>query len=269
MNQKNMVIAITAVLFTGFGISIASAMSTENTPSIMTPIKQLMQGVPIHDIKCNTGLSLVIKMSNNSPACVKPATASRLVAIGWAMSQNATIYNKSENTTSNNAVNDTPVKNSNPQMNVQDTNYKKAPGLVGITGYINTTPEKLSSDMKGKVILYQFWTFNCINCIHTLPHIVDLQSKYGDKGLLIIGIHSPETVFEKDPQNVQNAVVKYGIRYPVVLDTNYQTWNAFGNHYWPREYLVDPSGNIRFDHIGEGGYDDMEKEIQNLLAENS
>lgn len=152
---------------------------------------------------------------------------------------------------------------------IDQSKFPKAPQLVGITGYINTTPEKLSSDMKKSVILYQFWTFNCQNCRNTLPHIADLESKYGNRGLLIIGIHSPETIVEKDPKNVQDAVEKFGIKYPVVLDTNYQTWNAFGNHYWPREYLADQNGNIVFDQIGEGGYDELDMKIQKLLAENS
>jgi thiol-disulfide isomerase/thioredoxin len=145
--------------------------------------------------------------------------------------------------------------------------FKRTPELVGITDYINTTPEALQNEMKGKVILYDFWTFDCINCIHTIPHLNELNAKYADKGLVIIGVHSPETLFEKNPAYVQDAVQNYGIRYPVVLDTNFQTWNAFGNMYWPSQYIVDSKGFIRYHHIGEGGYDDIEKEIQKILAE--
>jgi thiol-disulfide isomerase/thioredoxin len=148
-----------------------------------------------------------------------------------------------------------------------DKELKKAPALVGITNYINTTPDALEQDMKGKVILYDFWTFNCINCIHTIPHLNELNAKYSNKGLIIIGVHSPETPFEKNPAYVQDAVQNYGIQYPVVLDTNFQTWNAFGNMYWPSQYIVDSNGFIRYHHIGEGGYDEIEKEIQKLLAE--
>ncbi|HJT10075.1 MAG TPA: redoxin family protein [Candidatus Nitrosotalea sp.] len=273
MNPKYLTIfAVMAVLFSGFVMSTTNVMALENTAAdMMAPSKQILEGVSIHDIKCNLGLTLVIKMSDNSPACVKPLTADKLIARGWAVNHNTMSANPSGSNSSAKIMNSDSMKNPNHKMKntMDNVQYSKAPGLVGITGYFNTTPEKLSNDMKGKVILYQFWTFDCINCIHTLPHIVDLESKYGDKGLLIIGIHSPETIFEKDPQNVQDAIEKYGIKYPVVLDTNYQTWNAFGNHYWPREYVVDPNGNIRFDHIGEGAYDDMEKEIQTLLAENS
>jgi thiol-disulfide isomerase/thioredoxin len=156
----------------------------------------------------------------------------------------------------------------NTHSTVDQSKFQKAPSLIGITGYINTTPDELKQQMKGKVILYDFWTFNCINCIHTLPHMTELDSKYSDKGLLIIGVHTPETFVEKDPKNVMDAVEKFGIKYPVVLDNDYNTWSAFGNHYWPRQYLVDQNGYIRYDHIGEGNYDEIEKQVQSLLAEN-
>jgi thiol-disulfide isomerase/thioredoxin len=157
--------------------------------------------------------------------------------------------------------------NSTAIVSMDENKFPKAPELVGITGYINTTPDKLEQEMKGKVILYDFWTFNCINCIHTIPYVTALDAKYGDRGLLIIGIHSPETAFEKDPANVQNAVQRFGIKYPVVLDNNYNTWTAFGNIYWPRQYLVDANGHIRYNHIGEGNYDEIENEVRSLLAE--
>lgn len=150
---------------------------------------------------------------------------------------------------------------------VDDSKFKKAPQLIGITDYINTTPENLTQDMKGKVIMYVFWTSNCINCIHTIPSLVALNEKYSDKGLLIVGIHSPETFVEKDPAYVKSTVEKYGIKYPVVLDANFKTWNAFGNIYWPRQYLVDSNGYIRYNHIGEGDYDWIEQKIQGLLDE--
>jgi thiol-disulfide isomerase/thioredoxin len=226
MMPKNLAIfSLIAVLSCGLVVSTASAMISENMPmGMMTPKKQLMHGVLIHDVKCGTGMALIIKSSDSSPACVKSTTAAKLTAMGWSMNQSFM-----QDKTANNKANEQPAKIASPQIKkIDNSQYRKAPGLFGITGYINTTPEKLSSNMKGKVILYQFWTFNCGNCRNTLPHIVDLESKYGNKGLLIIGIHSPETSFEKDPQNVQDAVTKFGIKYPVVLDTDYQTWNALG-----------------------------------------
>ncbi len=164
-----------------------------------------------------------------------------------------------------------PTENENDTSIMAETDevkFKKAPSLIGITDYINTTPEDLQKAMKGKVILYDFWTFNCINCIHTIPSLKELNIKYADKGLLIIGVHSPETPVEKDPNNVRNAVKQDGITYPVVLDTNFKTWNAFGNHYWPRQYVVDQAGYIRFDNIGEGNYDEIENQIKTLLPKN-
>lgn len=150
---------------------------------------------------------------------------------------------------------------------IDKSRYKMAPELVGIANYINTTPEQLKKDMEGKVVLYDIWTYSCINCVRTLPYITAWDEKYADKGLLIIGIHSPEFEFEKDLNNVQMAVDKHGINYPVVLDNDWKTWKAFENRYWPRKYLADHEGYIRYDHIGEGGYQETEKIIQQLLEE--
>jgi thiol-disulfide isomerase/thioredoxin len=152
---------------------------------------------------------------------------------------------------------------------IQDSGIRKAPDLVGISNYLNTSPEKLSKDMENKVILYDIWTYSCVNCIRTLPYITAWDEKYAEQGLLIIGIHSPEFEFEKDAENVQVAMDKYGIDYPVVLDNDMKTWKAFENNYWPRKYIADHQGNLRYDHIGEGGYQETEKIIQQLLEERS
>ena len=151
----------------------------------------------------------------------------------------------------------------------QELGTKKAPNLVGIAHYLNTTPEELAKKMENKVVLYDIWTYSCINCIRTLPFITSWDEKYSDQGLLIIGIHSPEFEFEKDPQNVKIAIKKYGITYPVVMDNNMETWKAFENNYWPRKYIADHEGNLRYDHIGEGSYQETEKVIQQLLDERS
>ena len=157
-----------------------------------------------------------------------------------------------------------------PTISIIDkSRFKKAPDLVGITGYINTSPEELKATMKDKVVLYDIWTYSCINCIRTLPYITVWNEKYADNGLLIIGIHSPEFEFEKDINNVKTAVENYGIKHPVVLDNDMKTWKAFENRYWPRKYIADSEGYIRYDHIGEGGYAETEKIIQQLLEERS
>lgn len=154
-------------------------------------------------------------------------------------------------------------------VSIDKSGFLKAPDLTGIDYYINTMnnqPIKLS-DLKGKVVLLDFWTYTCINCIRTIPYLNDWYARYADQGFVIVGVHSPEFDFEKDPKNVQNAVNKFDISYPVVLDSEHKTWDAFNNNYWPRHYLIDTQGYIRDDHIGEGGYNETEKTIQTLLAE--
>ncbi len=148
--------------------------------------------------------------------------------------------------------------------------YPRAKEIVDPTGFINTPdglPITISEYIGKKVILIDFWTYSCINCQRTIPYLNDWYTKYEDKGLVIIGIHTPEFDFEKDINNVKTAVQKFGIQYPVVLDSDMGTWNAYGNLYWPREYLIDIDGFIREDHIGEGGYSDTENTIQGLLME--
>ena len=135
---------------------------------------------------------------------------------------------------------------------VDESQFPIAPDLTGISGCINTSQEDLKAEMKDKVVLYDFWTYSCINCIRTFPYLKAWTEKYSDKGLLIVGIHSPEFEFEKDINNVKMAVGKYGLTYPVVLDNDHKTWDAFGNKYWPAEYLVDSLGHIIHTHFGEG-----------------
>jgi len=168
---------------------------------------------------------------------------------------------------------DTQTSNKSVETNsfekINKSGFKRAPDLVGIEHYLNTTPEELSKEIKGKVVLYDFWTYSCINCIRTLPYITAWNEKYLDEGLLIIGVHSPEFEFEKDPENVKMAINKHGVSYPVVLDNDMKTWKAFENRYWPRKYIADHEGYIRYDHIGEGRYKETEKIIQELLEERS
>ncbi len=145
--------------------------------------------------------------------------------------------------------------------------YPLAPELAGITGYINAPDNLTMASLRGKVVLLDFWTYSCINCIRTIPYLESWQEKYGKDGLVVLGVHSPEFDFEKNIGNVRAAVQKFGITYPVVLDSNHATWDAYGNQYWPHDYLIDASGRVRFDHIGEGGYNETESEIVQLLSE--
>jgi cytochrome c biogenesis protein CcdA/thiol-disulfide isomerase/thioredoxin len=141
-----------------------------------------------------------------------------------------------------------------------------APELVGIQGWINSNGESLAS-LRGKVVLIDFWTYSCINCIHTLPHVEGLYEKYKDQGLVVLGIHAPEFSFEKVRSNVEQAVKDDHLTYPVGLDNNLSTWDAFHNQYWPAEYFIDRNGMIRHYHFGEGGEENNERVIRALLAE--
>src|SRR6476620_11216734 len=151
----------------------------------------------------------------------------------------------------------------NIQFKIDKSQFKKAPEFTDATGYLNTNNSNLRLiDLRGKVVLVHFWTYNCSNCIHTIPHLNEWYQKYSNKGFTIVGIQTPEFDFEKNIEDVKAAIKQYDIKYPVVQDNKYATWNAYGNKYWPRDYLIDTQGFIRYNHIGEGGYDQTEKEIQ-------
>lgn len=138
-----------------------------------------------------------------------------------------------------------------------------APKIVGET-WFNVEP-LASDDLKDKVVLYDFWTYSCANCVRTLPYLRDWWEKYKDKGLVIIGIHTPEFEFEKDAKNVEQAVKDLNVTWPVVLDSDHINWNNFANHFWPAKYLADKDGRIVYSHFGEGNYAETEAKIRELL----
>lgn len=140
------------------------------------------------------------------------------------------------------------------------------PPLDGATQWLNSPPLTAQS-LRGKVVLVDFWTYSCINCIRALPYVTGWADKYKDHGLVVIGVHSPEFAFEKDPGNVAKAVRDMGVHYPVALDNDYVIWKAFNNEYWPAHYFVDAQGHIRHHHFGEGDYDQSEDVIRQLLTE--
>lgn len=140
------------------------------------------------------------------------------------------------------------------------------PSLSGASGWINSPPLTRDS-LRGKVVLIDFWTYSCINCLRTLPYIQAWEKKYKSAGLVVIGVHTPEFPFEKVPANVEKAVRELGISYPVALDDNYKIWTAFHNEYWPAHYFVDSEGRIVYQHFGEGDYAQSEGWIQQLLEE--
>lgn len=143
----------------------------------------------------------------------------------------------------------------------------QAPDFVGISNWLNTDKPLSIKDLKGKVVLVDFWTYTCINCIRTLPFTTSWYNKYKNDGFVVIGVHTPEFQFEHDRKNVEQAIKTYKIDYPVAQDNDYATWQNYNNEYWPAEYLIDANGNIRRTHFGEGEYDQTEKAIQTLLQE--
>ena len=145
-------------------------------------------------------------------------------------------------------------------------NLGPAPEFTGIYHWLNSTPLTMQ-DLRGKVVLVDFWTFDCINCIHTLPYVTAWYNKYHDKGFVVIGVHTPEFAVERDTANVAQAISQYQIKYPVAQDNDYATWKAYNNEYWPAEYFIDAKGNLRHTVFGEGDYGQSEKIIQQLLAE--
>ncbi|MDR9910980.1 cytochrome c biogenesis protein/redoxin [Enterobacter cloacae] len=140
------------------------------------------------------------------------------------------------------------------------------PSLSGGTGWVNGDPVT-SDSLRGKVVLIDFWAWDCINCQHTLPHVRDWAQKYQAQGLVVIGVHTPEYPWEKPLASVQKAVTKWQLPYRVVTDNNYKIWNAFGNQYWPAHYYFDAKGQLRYTSFGEGNYEQQEKVIQQLLKE--
>ncbi|HEX6488763.1 MAG TPA: redoxin domain-containing protein [Candidatus Dormibacteraeota bacterium] len=142
----------------------------------------------------------------------------------------------------------------------------QAPDFTGVTGWVNSQPLTIQQ-LRGKVVLVDFWTYSCINCQRTIPALRTWWQRYQAEGLVIVGVHSPEFDFEKDPGNVRRAVKELGVEWPVALDPNMATWNAYQNQYWPAEYLIDKQGFVRHTHFGEGEYDVTEHAIRTLLGE--
>jgi cytochrome c biogenesis protein CcdA/thiol-disulfide isomerase/thioredoxin len=150
--------------------------------------------------------------------------------------------------------------------NAMDNAQGAMPSLSGAVEWLNS-PVLNNEALKGKVVLVDFWTFDCINCKHTLPYVKDWAKKYEKDGLVVIGVHTPEYGFERIIDNVKAKVKEYGITYPVAIDNNYAIWRNFNNQYWPAHYLIDAKGQVRYTHFGEGRYDTQEKMIRQLLEE--
>jgi thiol-disulfide isomerase/thioredoxin len=142
---------------------------------------------------------------------------------------------------------------------------RPAPEFTGSGAWFNSPPLSMAG-LRGKVVLVEFWTYACINCLHVTPQLKRWHGRYAEQGLVIVGVHTPELDEERIPSNVEAAIERLGIEYPVVLDNGYKTWNAYRNQYWPALYLVDREGNVVYRHYGEGDYGVTEREIRRLLA---
>ncbi|MEW6342838.1 MAG: thioredoxin family protein [Pseudomonadota bacterium] len=142
-----------------------------------------------------------------------------------------------------------------------------APEFTGIDKWLNSDPLTMQQ-LRGKVVLVDFWTYTCINCIHVLPYVKTWNQKYKDQGLVVVGVHTPEYPFERNTDNVKAAIKRFDITFPVAQDNRYATWGAYNNQYWPAFYLVDKKGHVVYTHFGEGDYDETEAKIKALLAEN-
>lgn len=145
------------------------------------------------------------------------------------------------------------------------SNYGPAPELVGLNKWFNSDPLTLA-ELQGRVVLVDFWTYSCINCIRTLPYVTQWYETYKDQGFVILGIHTPEFAFERVANNVETAIKRYNITYPVAQDNQYRTWQAFENQFWPAHYLIDKNGEIVYTHFGEGEYEKTELAIRTLLG---
>jgi len=149
---------------------------------------------------------------------------------------------------------------------VTNLKARAAPEFEGISGWINSEELNLD-DLRGKVVFLDFWTYGCINCQRTLPSVRELYSRYSSRGLVVVGVHTPEFAYEVKRENVEKAVASAGLSYPIALDSENLTWKLYGNHYWPRQTLVDAKGFVRYEHIGEGDYEMIEAKVVELLNE--
>ncbi|MGY0557301.1 MULTISPECIES: thioredoxin family protein [unclassified Lysobacter] len=166
------------------------------------------------------------------------------------------------------AVACTPGAQADPAVDTRSESVPLAPEFTGINHWINSEPLRME-ELRGEVVLVEFWTYSCINCIRVMPYVKKWHERYQDKGLVVVGVHTPEFGYEKSTKNVEAAVKRFGIEYAVAQDNGYRTWNAYGNRYWPALYLVDRNGRVAYRHFGEGDYERTEAVIRQLLESSS
>jgi thiol-disulfide isomerase/thioredoxin len=186
------------------------------------------------------------------------------LGVGAAAAATPSLYSKFvDKSESSNLLSDKSLDDS--AIAAQSPGGIPLPEFQGISQWLNSPP-LMRNSLKGSVALIQIWTFACINCQRTLPYVTDWHRKYEAKGLKVVGVHTPEFAFERDPNNIKNALKKHGITYPIAVDNDFKTWNAYNNKYWPHLFVADRQGIIRYDHVGEGAYDTTEQTIRRLLG---
>ena len=234
--RKAHALSLLAVLATLPVVTFAMACGDDSIPAVSTPtIAAVAESAT----------------SPTSPTALKPVSPSPTVVVSTEPAVSAS----TDVVTEDDLLNTTHPLEGSP-----------APELTGIASWIGSDPVTLAS-LQGKIVLIDFWTYSCINCIRTLPFILEWQEKYEPLGLRIIGVHTPEFDFEKDAENVSAAVERFGIDYPVALDNDRETWDAFGVTAWPAKYLIDAEGVIRYAEVGEGGYVAMEQTIRHWFGQ--
>ncbi|MBS7455782.1 redoxin domain-containing protein [Coralloluteibacterium stylophorae] len=159
-----------------------------------------------------------------------------------------------------------PAAQADPAEPTPASSAPVAPEFVGIERWINSAPLTLRG-LRGRVVLVEFWTSSCINCIHVLPHVARWHETYAGHGLVVVGVHTPEYDSERSASALQAAVERFGVAYPVAQDNDYRTWHAYGNRFWPALYLIDQDGHIVYRRVGEGGYAETEARIRQLLSD--
>lgn len=194
------------------------------------------------------------------------------IALGWDTGVLTRLSSNSTGRIEQSLIAAIPAHGTTPTANATTADGHSAPvegqlpSLAGATAWLNSAPLTREA-LRGKVVLIDFWTYSCINCLRTLPYVRAWYERYKDHGFVVIGVHAPEFAFEKDEGNVRDAIRRFGVTYPVAMDNDYTLWKAFNNQYWPAHYFIDAQGRIRGHHFGEGNYDGSERLIRELLAE--
>jgi cytochrome c biogenesis protein CcdA/thiol-disulfide isomerase/thioredoxin len=221
----------------------------------------MMKAMPTEPSVVMTGGAM---MSANPPAGDNPAMMMKAKAAEPSTVEPSTVTNGGGAMMSANPAMMMKAKPTAATVNLPDEGA--APSLAGAVEWLNSPPLTMEA-LKGKVVLVDFWTYSCINCLRAIPYVRAWADKYHDQGLVVIGVHAPEFAFEKNVDNVRKTVADLKIDYPVAIDDNYAIWRAFQNEYWPAHYFIDAQGRVRHHHFGEGDYDESERVIQELLAE--